>query len=54
MGFSIDRVGKVISYSKEKKEQFPFTGVPFLFCYRHATIRAASMNDCNVADSFNV
>ena len=53
MGFSICRVGKVISYSKEKKEQFPFNGVPFLFCYRHATIRTTSMNDCNV-DSFNV
>ena len=52
---SIDRVRKVIRNPKQqrKKSSSPPVGVPFLFCYRHTTIPATSINDCNVADSFN-
>ena len=44
------RKGYWKSKTAKKKEQFPSSGVPFLFCYRHTTILATSINDCNVAD----
>ena len=53
---SIDLAGKVIGNPKQqrKKSSSPPVREQFLFCYKHAIIPATSINDCNVADSFNV
>ena len=49
---TIDVAGKVIG--NPKKSNSPPVREQFLFCYRHAIIPATSINDCDVADSFNV
>ena len=53
---TINVAGKVIGNPKQqrKKSSSPPVREQLLFCYRHAIIPATSINDCNVADSFNV